>query len=31
MRDLVVGAAQLEAENGLEILALEEHRVPKPA
>jgi hypothetical protein len=27
MRNLVIGAAQLEAENRLEILAFEKHRV----
>ena len=31
VRDLVVGAAKLEAEDRLQVLALEEHRVAEPA
>ncbi len=31
MRDLVVGAPKLEAENGLQVFALEEHLVRQPA
>ena len=31
MRDLVVGAAQLEAEDRLQVLALEQHRVAETA
>ena len=31
LRDLVVGAAKLEAEDRLQVLALEEHRVAEPA
>ena len=30
MRNLVVGAAELEAEDRLEVLALDEHLVPEP-
>src|SRR6266700_3920759 len=31
LRDLVVGAAELETEDRLQVLALEEHRVTEPA
>ena len=31
LRDLVIGAAKLEAEDRLEVLALEEDRVAEPA